>query len=222
MLAGHLGVGLAAARLAPQVNPGVFILAALWLDLALWSFVLLGWESVAIPADFGRTHQAEFVFPYSHGLAAGLAWSALAGVLARAILGAQAARAPVWIAAAVFSHWLLDALVHRPELPLAGAAAPHVGLALWDHLAAGLAFEAMLTLAGLAWFLSARTLPRRRAALLGGTVLFALAGTVAGMTLAPPPPSAEAMAASSLATVLALCAVAGWCGRRPDRIRVTS
>ena len=64
------------------MNVGVFVVAALLLDLVLWLFVLLGWESVTIPANFANTHQPEFVFPYSHGLVASVVWSALAGTAA--------------------------------------------------------------------------------------------------------------------------------------------
>ena len=79
MFAGHVGAALALGRAERRLNVGVLITAALLLDVALWLFVLMGWESVSIPADFVRTHQPEFVFPYSHGLSAGVLWSALAG-----------------------------------------------------------------------------------------------------------------------------------------------
>jgi len=79
MFAGHIGVAFAAARVEPRVNVGIFAAASLLLDLLLWLFVLLGWEAVTIPADFPQTHQPEFVFPYSHGLFASVAWSVLAG-----------------------------------------------------------------------------------------------------------------------------------------------
>ena len=87
MLAGHLGVALAIGRAERRVNVGTFIAAALLLDILLWVFVLLGWESASIPADYARTRQAEFVFPWSHSLVAGLLWSALAGALAVALHG---------------------------------------------------------------------------------------------------------------------------------------
>ena len=70
MFAGHIGAALAIGRAERGLNVGLFIAAALLLDFLLWTFVLMGWESVAIPADFAATHQAEFVFPYSHGLLA--------------------------------------------------------------------------------------------------------------------------------------------------------
>ena len=114
MFAGHLGAALALGRVERRVNVGVFVVAALLLDALLWLFVLLGWESVSIPSDFARTHQAEFAFPYSHGLMASVSWSLLAGVTAWLVWSRR--RAARWsaaalVAAAVFSHWLLDALV---------------------------------------------------------------------------------------------------------------
>lgn len=219
MFAGHIGVALALGRAERRVNVALFVAAALLLDVVLWTLVLLGRESVAIPADFAQAHQPAFVFPWSHGLAAALAWSALAaGVAWIACRRRPAARAPVALlaAAAVFSHWLLDALVHRPELPLAGAGSATVGLALWDRLAVALAVEAALVMAGLLLYVQGSGLARGRAAGLVVLVLVTLASTVAGMTVAPPPPSAQAMAATSLATIAIVCAGIGWLARRPS------
>src|SRR3954465_10981396 len=80
MFAGHIGAAMALGRAEGRVNLGAFVFAAIFLDFVLWLFVLLGWESVTIPADFNNTHQPEFVFPYSHGLLASVTWSALAGI----------------------------------------------------------------------------------------------------------------------------------------------
>ena len=74
MFAGHVGAALAIGRADPQVNVGVFVTAAFLLDLLLWLLVLLGWESVSIPADFASTRQPAFDFPYSHGLASTPWW----------------------------------------------------------------------------------------------------------------------------------------------------
>ncbi len=219
MFAGHIGAALALGRAERQVNVGLFVVAALLLDVVLWVLVLLGRESVAIPADFARTHQPEFVFPFSHGLAAAAAWSALGAIvawIACARLPGSRARVALIAAAAVFSHWLLDALVHRPELPLAGAGSATIGLALWDSLAVALAVEAALVAAGLVLYVRGSGLSRGRAAALVALVLVTLALTVAGMTVAPPPPSAQAMAATSLVTIVVVCAGIGWLARRPS------
>ena len=217
MFAGHIGVALAIARLERRVNVGAFVAAALLLDLALWLFILVGWESVVIPADFARTHQPEFVFPFSHGLVASLVWSALASAAAWFALdrpGPPRGRAALAIAAAVFSHWLLDALVHRAEMPLLGASSGKVGFALWDTLPVALGVEALLVVVGLALFIPGCGLARGRAIALATLSLVVLAFTVAGMTLAPPPPSALAMAGSSLVTLIAVCALFAWLGKR--------
>jgi membrane-bound metal-dependent hydrolase YbcI (DUF457 family) len=218
MFAGHVGVGLAIGRVERRLNVGVFVTSALLLDFALWLFILLGWESASIPADFAATHQAQFDFPYSHSLLAAGVWSVMAAALALAWysrLGRARWRAAVLVAAAVFSHWLLDALVHRPEMPLAGDSSAMVGLALWDNLPVALAVEAACVALGLYLFLAGSKLARGRAIGLGALSLVILAFTVIGMTVTPPPPSALAMAGSSLVTLAVVCALVAWLGRLP-------
>ncbi|MDH4060499.1 MAG: hypothetical protein OEU94_06770 [Aquincola sp.] len=215
MFAGHIGVALALGRVERGVNVGALVAGALWLDAVLWAFILLGWESVNIPADFGATHQAEFVFPYSHGLAAAVGWTALAAALAlsgHARLAQVRWRAASLFAAAVFSHWLLDVLVHRPEMPLLGSGSATVGLGLWDRMVIALVVEAALVVFGLLLFLPGSGLSRGKSIALAGLSLALLAFTAVGMTIAPAPPSASAMAASSLLTLAVVCALFGWLG----------
>lgn len=217
MFAGHVGAALAIGRVEKRVNVGVFVSAALLLDIALWLFVLLGWESVSIPGNFARTHQPEFVFPYSHGLAAGIAWSAAAGIAA--LIGYSGwkrgrSRAAALVGAAVFSHWLLDALVHVPELPLLDADSTKVGLGLWQSMPVALAVEAAIVMAGLYLFMSGSALPRSRKLALTALSLLILGFTVLGMTVAPAPPSAVAMAGSSLVTLVVVGGLYCWLGRR--------
>jgi hypothetical protein len=176
--------------------------------------VLVGSESVVIPPDFARTHQPAFDFPYSHGLLAGLIWAATFAT-ACARLADMRWRGCVLIAAAVFSHWLLDALVHRAELPLGFRGSPSVGLGLWQHMAVALAVEAAVVASGLWLFMSGRSLSRARMLSLAALTLVVLVFTVAGMTVAPPPPSARAMAVSSLVVLAIVCALFCWLGRPP-------
>ncbi|MBM5812937.1 MAG: hypothetical protein FJ191_13405 [Gammaproteobacteria bacterium] len=216
MLAGHLGVALAAGRIEPRINLGILAAAALLLDLLLWLFVLAGWETVVTPADYAVTRQEEFRFPYSHSLVASLLWSAAAAALAwrcGAGSGTARRRMALIIAAVVFSHWLLDALVHRPELPLAGSSSLMIGAGLWNHLPLALAIEAAITLTGLWLLVSAAAFSRGRTAALAATMVVLLVFTIGGMLFAPPPPSAFAMAASSLALLVAACLLLGWLGR---------
>ena len=131
MFVGHLGAGLAAKRLAPEVGLGVLFLAAMGLDALLWIFVLLGLESVHFPVSVGEARYPTFTFPYSHGLVASLAWSAIAVALVR--VAGRSLGAALVVAATVFSHFVLDVLVHVAGLPLLGDASYHLGLGLWRH-----------------------------------------------------------------------------------------
>jgi hypothetical protein len=222
MFAGHVGAGLAIGHAERRVNVGLFVAAALLLDMVLWLFVLLGLESVAIPTNFASTHQAEFVFPYSHSLAASAVWSVLAAAGAWAFcagLGTARVRVALLFAAAVFSHWLLDVLVHRPELPLAGAKSPVVGLGLWNNMPVALVAEAAVVVLGMLLFIPRSGLPRGRAIAIAVLSLVILVFTIVGSTFAPPPPSGVAMAGSSLVTLLVVCALAAWLGRLPSEGR---
>ena len=217
MFAGHIGTALAIGSVERRVNVGVFVVAALLLDLVLWLLVLLGWESVIIPTNFVDTHQPDFVFPYSHSLLASVLWAVLAGVVGYVFYSASQSvkrRVAVLVAAAVFSHWLLDALVHQPEMSLAGAKSPMLGFALWQNMPVALLVEAALVGVGLYLFVPASGWSRGKCIALIVLSLVLLAFTVAGMTIAPAPPSALAMASSSLGTVAAVCALFCWLGRR--------
>lgn len=217
MLAGHIGAALAIGRAERRLNLGALVFAALLLDSVLWLFVLLGWESVSIPADYASTHRLVFVFPYSHGLLAAVAWSALAGIAAflwYSRLGSAKWRITVFVVAAVFSHWLLDWLVHVPDLPLAGEGSPKAGLGLWQNIPLALTVEAFITLAGLGLFLQGSRLSRARMLGIALLTLVILVFTIAGMTLAPPPPSPTAVAATSLGTILLLSSLIAWLEKR--------
>lgn len=217
MFVGHIGAALAIGSVERRMNVGVFIAAALLLDLVLWLLVLLGWETVTIPANFANTHQPDFIFPYSHSLLASVLWSALAGAIGYfscSLVRAAKRRAAVLVSVAVFSHWLLDALVHQPELPLAGSNSPMLGLTLWNNMPVALIVETALVAVGLYRFVPPSGWSRGRSIALIVLSLALLAFTLAGMTIAPAPPSALAMASSSLGTVVVVCALFWWLGRR--------
>jgi hypothetical protein len=222
MFAGHVGAAMAIGRAERRVNVGALIFAAVFLDFVLWLFVLLGLESVTIPANFNNTHQPEFVFPYSHGLLSSIFWSVLASsvtYLWYPRLSQAKVRAAAIVGAAVFSHWFLDVLVHAPGLPVAGAGSAKVGLGLWDTMPIALAVEAFITMAGLYLFVSSTSLTRAKKIWLSVLSILILAFTVIGMTVAPPPPSVVAMASSSLATIVVVCSLACWIGRLPSESR---
>lgn len=117
------------------------------------------------------------------------------------------------------SHWFLDALVHAPELRVAGESSMRLGLGLLEHLTIALLAETAIVLAGLHLLIPNSGLARLKAALLTASSLLLLGCTIAGMTIAPPPPSATAMAWGSLLRLIVVCALVLWVGRQPGRAR---
>jgi hypothetical protein len=152
MGAGHLAVGLGLSSADRHMNAGWFVLCAFLADVLLGIFVLLGLEEVHIPPSYEFRHYLEFTFPYSHGLLATGVWAVVAAGIARAFAPTKTA---LLIAGAVVSHFILDWIVHVPELPVAGEDSHKFGLAMWNAPAQAIAVEAAVVAAGL--FLYART-----------------------------------------------------------------
>jgi hypothetical protein len=206
---GHIGAGLAVKRFEPRLNLGALLFAALFADALLWTLVLLGVESVGALVDTGRGRFFTFVFPYSHGLAASLAWSALAGLVGWFAQGGAAGRARLAcaLAAAVFSHFVLDVIDHVPDMPLLGEGSAKLGLGLWRDMPAAIAVELAIAAAGLALYLSGVRRSRGRTALVAGLTLAAALLTAAGPYAPGLPPPAAVLAATSLVTVFAVVLV---------------
>jgi hypothetical protein len=217
MFVGHLGAGLAAKRAAPELSLGVLFLAAMLLDLCLWVFVLLGVEQVHIPESFAAQRYLTFTFPYSHGLIASLLWSSAAFAVTRAV--ARSTRAALLVGAVVFSHFVLDVLVHVTGLPLVGSGSYRLGLGLWRHMGVGLVVECAIAALGWWLYLGAAPAPRAgRRGGLGALVALAAALTVVGGLATTPPPGPRVMAVTSLGTIALISGLAFWLDR-PGRVR---
>lgn len=147
---GHAAVALSASRAEPRINVGILIFAAFLADFLLGIFGAFGLEQAHIPPDFATRHYLTFTFPYSHGFVSLLVWGILLGALLCRLDRRNRKLGFFVIAALVFSHFILDALVHVPELPLLGQNSPKIGLALWNHLPLELTLESLMALAGLA------------------------------------------------------------------------
>jgi hypothetical protein len=207
---GHFGLAMATKKVAPGPSLGTLVLAALLVD-GIWPvFLLLGWEQVEIVPGITAVTPLLFVsYPYSHSLVAGVLWGA---VLAGAYyLRRHDRNGALWLAALVLSHWVLDFVSHRPDMPL-WPGGPRVGLGLWHSLPATLAVEFALFGFG-AWLYASATRPRDRI----GTYAFgAFVGLLAAMYLAsvfgPPAPSVQVLAMSGLLGWLFVL-LAYWIGR---------
>ena len=156
---GHAAVALGASRAIPRINAGILIFAAFLADFLLGIFGALGMEQAHVPPDYATRHYLMFTFPYSHGMVALIAWGVLFGAIFCWVDRRDRARAFWVMAALVFSHYILDGLVHVPELPLLGGTSPKMGLALWNHMPLELTLESLMALAGLVvyWSLSGGT-----------------------------------------------------------------
>ena len=193
MFAGHFGVGFAAKRFAPGVGLGVLFLAAQFIDLLWPTFLLLGWERVAIAPGVTAVTPLDFQhYPYSHSLLASVGWGALLGGAYFALKRER--RGALVVAALVVSHWLLDALMHRPDLPLAPFGEARVGLGLWNSLPATLLVEMPIFIGG-CWLYARATRARDAVGRWAFAGLVAFLLLIQAMNLAgDPPPSVAAIA----------------------------
>ena len=194
MFIGHFGVGLGAKRFAPTVSLGALILACQFADLVWPTLVLAGVERVRIEPGATLVSPLDLAYyPYSHSLAMLILWGLALGFTYRALARAPT-RAALVLAAAVVSHWLLDVIVHRPDVPLAPGFGPKLGLGLWNSLPLTLLVEFGLFALGTAAYLRA-TRARDRAGTIGlwALVVFLTLVELANL-FGPPPPSATAVA----------------------------
>ena len=209
MFIGHFGLGFGAKKVAPAVSLGTCFAASQAADLLWPTLVLLGVEQVEVQPGATRMTPLNFVsYPYSHSLVALCLWGIAVGGVYLAIRGARLS-AGVTLALLVVSHWLLDFVTHRPDMPLTLHGADRVGLGLWSSIPGTLAVELSIFAAGITLYMRA-TVPRDRAGSIGlwSLVGFLLIVYVAS-TFGPPPPNAAAVAWSAQAMWL-LVAWAYW------------
>jgi hypothetical protein len=208
MFIGHFGVAFGAKRAAPSVSLGVLFAASELADLIWPNLVLLGIERVDVRPGITVVTPLDFVsYPYSHSLAALCLWAIGAAAAYLALRRSRAAAAT--IALLVVSHWVLDVVTHRPDMPLIPGGTTRLGLGLWNSLSGTLAVEAAMFAGGLAIYLRSTT-ARSRAGTIGLWSLVAfLLITYLGALFGPPPPSATAVAWSAEAVWL-LAAWAAW------------
>ena len=193
MYIGHFAIGFGAKAVSPRVSLGTMFLAAQWLDLLWPTFLLLGWEEVRIAPGITQVTPLDFVaYPLSHSLLAVVGWALL---LAFGYWWFRRSRFGSFVLGlAVLSHWLLDFIAHRPDLPLYPGGSELFGLGLWSSVGATILVESLLFGVGLALY-ARRTAAKDRVGSLGlvALVVFLLLTYVANL-FGPPPPSALAIA----------------------------
>lgn len=197
MFIGHFAVAFASKRVAPRTSLGLLVAAVSLLDLLWPILVLAGVEVVRIDPGNTAVTPLDFVsYPYSHGLAFVCLWGA---VFAGAYFArSRYSRGAVMIFIGVVSHWVLDVISHRPDMPLYPGS-ERIGLGLWNSLPATVLVEGTAFALGV-WLYAAGTRARDATGRWAWWALVVLlliiyAGNLAGS----PPPSSTAVAAVALA-----------------------
>jgi hypothetical protein len=195
---GHFAVAFAAKRAAPEVSLGTLFLAAQLADLVWPTLVLLGIESFVMRPGITAVTPLDFIrYPYSHSLVALAAWGLALAVLH--FLSRRRLTAAAVIVLVVLSHWLLDVVSHRPDMPLTIGSTERLGLGLWNSVPATVAVEGTL-FAACVWIYARGSRPIDRVgqwsfvALIGFLIL-----VYVGNVFGPPPPSVAAVTWSAQA-----------------------
>ena len=165
MFIGHYSAAFALRRYTGKRSLAALFVAVQLIDYAWAVFILTGVEKARVVPHFLAASPLDLYYlPWTHGLLTSLAWAIVSGVLygwaKRGDLGAGAKAAGVAFAAAVFSHWLLDLVAHRPDLPLIGNSYK-VGFGLWRNLPASIIVESAFVIAGAVVYLRRIERPER-------------------------------------------------------------
>lgn len=205
MFLGHYGEALAAKRVAPDLSLGGAITAAMLLD-AIWPIcLLLGLEHVRVVPRLLVGNSFDFIsYPISHSLAASLGWAALSGAIY--YLVRRDRKSALVVSVLVASHWWLDVVMHRPDMPLWPGSGLRWGLGAWGSIPATLALEWGSLAVGLGVYLRAtEPLDRTGARALWGLV--AALGVSWAFSQALVPPDSEVGIALEM---IALWPFAAW------------
>ena len=200
MFIGHIAVGLAAKRAAPRTSLGTLAVAVEFADLLWPIFLLLGWEQVRIVPRMTVVTPLDFVsYPISHSLLADIGWASLfAGLY---LIAKRYPKGAFVIWACVMSHWILDVISHRPDMPLYPGGQVFVGLGLWNSLPGTLLVEGAMLAAGVAIYLRSTRAKDKTGVIAFWALIIVFVIFYLANVFGPPPPSLKAL------KITALC---GW------------
>lgn len=213
MFIGHNAIGFAAKKAAPRASLGALMGAAMLADLIWPILLLLGVEHVQIrKGDTPFTPLTFTDYPWTHSLAMSLALSLVVAVVYW--IATRYGRGALLVGLCVFSHWVLDWITHRPDLPLYPGG-PKAGLGLWNHPMATIGVESAMFAVAILLYRDA-TKPRDR---IGSVAMWAfilfLGATYTAAAAGTPPPNVQVLAWVTLASWL-LPLWAWWFDRHRD------
>src|SRR5215472_5719588 len=206
MFVGHYGPSFAANAAEKRLPLWLLFIAVQFIDV-LWAiFVLLGIEKVRIVPGITASSPLDLYYmPYTHSLVGALGRSALGFVIWQFFPRVGGRRAGLILALAVFSHWVLDLIVHRPDLALYDNV-HKMGFGLWNYRGPAFILEIAVLVAGGALY--AKAAPRKGRII--GYVCVLVLVQVFGTFFFPPPSSDRAMALTALSFYIVLAVIAWW------------
>ena len=206
MFIGHYSASFAGRAAEKRLPLWLLFIAVQFIDV-LWAiFVLLGVEKVRIVPGFTASNALDLYYmPYTHSLLGALGWSVVAYVFCQFVPRLRGRRTGLILAAAVFSHWILDLIVHRPDLAIYDSVGK-MGFGLWNYRGAAFALEMAVLFAGAVIFYPTAAHRKR----LIGFLVFLAAFQVFGTFFFPPPPSDHAAAGTALFAYVLLILIAWW------------
>lgn len=215
MFVGHYAASLALKSYEKRVSLGVLFLAVQFVDIVFFPLVLAGVERLNIVENFTQSTHFELEYmPYTHSLLAAMFWAVAAFALFRWVVVKNKSIAVV-VGLAVFSHWILDLIVHTPDLPLWNDESLKMGFGLWNSAIATYTLEAVLLLVALWLYLrstSATTAIGKYG--MGVFVVFLLLVNVANLFGPLQGDSKLALAVTALAAYLLFATVAYWLDKK--------
>jgi len=203
---GHFAVAFASKKVAPKVSLGTLVIAAAFLNVVWPVLVLLGVERFRIVPGFTAINPFDFVYyPWSHSLLMTAVWALLFALVYFAVRGDRAGA--VWLGIAVASHWVLDFVSHRPDLPLYPGGETRLGLGLWQSVPATFAVEGLMFAAGIALYMQSTKVKDRIGTVAWWAFIALLVVLYIPGPWSPPPPSENVVA---IVGIIALAIFAPW------------
>jgi membrane-bound metal-dependent hydrolase YbcI (DUF457 family) len=218
MFVGHYGPSFAIKSLRPAIPLWQLFIAVQLVDVVWAVLVLFGVEKVRIVPGITASNPLDLYYmPYTHSLVAAIFWSVAAALVFWLLSRVTTRSAAVWLGVAVFSHWILDFIVHRPDLPLYDDTLK-VGLGLWNYPVVALSLEAALLFGGMILYLRVTT-PINAIGRVGppvfGVVMLAIQSYI---FFGPPPVSPAAAAITALVSYVLFAVLAEWLARQRRQI----
>ncbi|TAL43484.1 MAG: hypothetical protein EPN92_10155 [Chitinophagaceae bacterium] len=197
MFLGHYALGLAAKKIDSKPSLGTMLMAAQFIDLLWPLFLIFGIESVKIePGNTSFTPLNFTHYPWSHSLLATVCWALLFGVVY--YIFSKNRKGALLLAVLVISHWLLDYITHRPDLPLTFSGDEKFGLGMWNNKILTLATEGIAFVLGVFIYLRTTKPVGKKGRLLIWSFIILISAIYIMSSFGPPPTSEKMIMYSAL------------------------